>query len=361
MSTSVLAAPTTRPAVLYRPESAVFWVFVLAVVSGSFATLNMEGSAFHETLDANLALAPFWLAFMAFMVWLLLRFDPFRAMRPYPQVLVAGAALGATVAVPMAITSSGGLERLWGLVFSPEVLANWSASLCAPITEEAAKVMCAVVLLVLCASVLTRIAHALLVGMFVGLGFDLMEDLGYASTSAILNLDSDLAGAGESLLVRAFTAVPAHWSYTSLTTVGALLLLPSFAGRAEWPAVRRVLMAVGLLLAGPLMHFVWDAPLPDDYEGPLTLVKLVASLAFYLAIVFALLPYERRWVTARITDGRDNDWLSGVSAEVLDSLPTRRLRSALRKTARRAGGRKAAKAVGAQQDAALDLIQTHPT
>ncbi|AKS33887.1 PrsW family intramembrane metalloprotease [Mycolicibacterium goodii] len=360
MNTALLTRPTTRPAVLYRPESAVFWVFVIALVSGSFALLNQEGSAFHETLAANLALAPFWLAFMAFMVWLLLRFDPFRAMRPYPQVLVAGVALGATVAVPMAITGNTSLAALWGLVFDPDVLASWSPSLCAPIIEESAKLMCALVLLMLCASVLTRIAHALLVGMFVGLGFDLMEDLGYASGSAIQSLDSDIAGAGSSLLVRAFTAVPAHWSYTSLTAVGALLLLPSFAGRDQWAARGRVPAAVGLLLAGPLMHFVWDAPLPDDYDGPLTLVKLVGSLVFYLVIVFALLPFERRWVLARIAEGRDNRWQADVSADVLDSLPARRRRRALRRQARQAGGRKAARAVGAQQDAALDLIQTAP-
>lgn len=358
MTTTTLARPATRTAVLYRPGSAVFWVFVIALAAGAFALLNQEGSAIHETLDANLALAPFWVAFVAFMVWLLLRFDPFRAMRPYPQVLVAGAVLGATVAVPMAITGNTSLEALWGLVFSPEVVANWGPSLCAPIIEEASKLMCALVLLVLCASVVTRIAHALLIGMFVGLGFDLMEDLGYASSSAILSLDSDLSGAGTSLLVRAFTAVPAHWSYTSLTAVGALLLLPSFAGRRDWPAARRIPVAVGLLLAGPLMHFVWDAPLPDDYDGPLTLVKLVGSLVFYLVIVFALLPFERRWATARIADGRDSGWLSDVSADVLDSLPTRRQRRALRKAARKSGGRKTAKAVATQQDAALDLIQT---
>lgn len=358
MTTTLPARPATRPAVLYRPESAVFWVFVIALVSGSFALLNQEGSAFHETLDANLALAPFWLAFATFMVWLLLRFDPFRAMRPYKQVLVAGVALGATVAVPMAITGNTALEQLWGLVFGPEVLANWSPSLCAPIIEESAKLMCALLLLVLGATVVTRIAHALLIGMFVGLGFDLMEDLGYASNSAIMNLDSDVAGAGSSLLVRAFTAIPAHWSYTSLTAVGALLLLPSFAGRAEWPTGRRVPVAVGLLLSGPLMHFVWNAPVPDDYDGALTMVKLAASLTFFLVVVFALLRFERRWVTARISDGRDNALLSGVPADVLDSLPTWRRRRALRRTARRTGGRKAAKAVAAQQDAALDLIQT---
>lgn len=79
---------------------------------------------------------------------------------------------------------------------------------------------------------------------------------------------------------------------------------------------------------------------------------------FYLVIVFALLPFERRWVTARIADGRDSGWLSDVSADVLDSLPTRRQRRALRKAARKSGGRKTAKAVATQQDAALDLIQT---
>lgn len=343
---------TPRP-VVYRPESAVFWVFVVSLIVGTLALLDDSGPIIRATLDAHLDLAWLWLLFIVFMVWLIFRFDPFRAGRQYPQALVAGFALGGTTAIAMAMNGNGGLGQLWSLVLSPETLTDWSASLTAPFIEEASKAVCAAVILVLGAHALHRISHALMVGMFVGFGFDLMEDLSYAANSALQDLDSDVTGAGGNLLLRFFTAVPAHWTYTALTTVGVSLLLPSFSDRARWSTGRRLAVAAGLLLSGPLLHFIWDAP------GPLWLmpVKMLGSLAFFLVIAILLLRDERRWVIARIEAGRVTGEFSAIPDDVLESLTTGRRRRALRKSAKRTGGRAAAKAVKAQQRAALDRIQ----
>ena len=83
------AAARVRVPVIYRPGSAVFWVYVAAVVLGATVLLAQQGAAIRETLNANLMLTPLWVGFVAFMVWLMTRFDPFRALRPYPQALVA--------------------------------------------------------------------------------------------------------------------------------------------------------------------------------------------------------------------------------------------------------------------------------
>lgn len=346
--------PQRRP-VVYRPESAVFWVFVVALILGTLALLDDSGPVIRATLDANIALSWLWLLFIAFMVWLIFRFDPFRSGRRYPQALVAGFALGGTAAVAMAMSGNGGLGQLWSMVLAPETFTDWEAALTAPIIEEASKALCAAVVLVLGAHVLNRISHALMVGMFVGFGFDLMEDLSYAANSALQDLDSDMAGAGGNLLVRFFTAVPAHWTYTALTSVGVLLLLPSFRDRERWSTGRRLAIACGLLLSGPLLHFTWNAP------GPVAAMplKMLGSLAFFLIVAALLLRDERRWVIARIEAGRASGELATIGEDVLDSLPTRRRRRALRKSAKRSGGRAAAKAVKAQQRAALDRIQRY--
>lgn len=299
--TSIETATMRRP-VLYRPESAVFWLFVVALVVGTVLLLADLGAVVNETLDAHATLAPLWLAFIAFMVWLMLRFDAYRAARAYPPMLVAGAALGGTVAIVMSIRGNRALEQLWALVIPPETLGRWSAALTAPIIEEAAKAACAAVVLVLCASVCTRPSHALLVGMFTGFGFDVVEDLSYATNEAIASLDSDLSGAGSQLFIRAVTAFPAHWSYTSLVTVGILLFLPWFANPADWSPVRRRLIAVGLLASGPVMHFIWNSPPPESPGGPLMamVVKILINLAVFLIIAVALVRTERRWVSRRV-------------------------------------------------------------
>lgn len=340
----------SRQAVVYRPESAVFWLYAVALLVGIMSVLINYGEAFHETFAAQLVLAPAWLALMAFLVWLMFACDPFRSVRQYKQGLVAGSALGASTALAMAMQGNDQLGLVLARYLPPDIYADWSAALTAPFVEEAAKAMCAALVLVLCASVFNRISHALLVGMFVGFGFDIAEDLTYSTNEAISSLDSDTSGAGGSLLIRALTAVPAHWAYTGLAAVGVLLLLPSFRNESGWSRLRRVVVAVVLFGSASLMHFVWDGPVPN------VLWKFVINIAIFVTAVLVLLRYERRWVLDRIGQGRDSTPLSAVDASVLDSLSTGRQRRALRRQARRSGGRSAKKAVAAQQRWALDRI-----
>jgi len=353
------AAAVVRIPVIYRPRSAVFWVYVAALVLGAMVLLAQQGAAIRETLDANLMLTPLWAGFVAFMVWLMTRFDPFRAMRPYPQALVAGTAIGATAAVAMSMLGNDALGRLWLLVLPGDVLAQWQSALTAPLIEEAAKVLCAMVVLVLGAGLFTRISHALLIGMFTGFGFDLSEDLSYATRNAITNLDSDVAGAGQQLALRIFTAMPSHWSYTSLTAVGLFMLSPWFARNPQWAPGRRVTVGTALLMSGPLLHFMWNSPLPEgDLAGLLLLGKLFLGLTLYVTIVLWLLRDERRWVVSGVDDGRRIGWLADIDPRILASLPTRKSRRALQRAARRSGGRSAADGVAAGQRNALDRIQT---
>lgn len=353
MTADLLDTPrdtTSRPAVVYRPESAVFWLYVTALLVGILFVLTNYGESFHETFTAQLVLAPAWLALMAFLVWLMFTCDPFRSVRQYKQGLVAGSALGASTALAMALQGNDQLGQILARYLEPDTYADWVAALTAPFVEEAAKAMCAAVVLVLCASVFNRISHALLVGMFVGFGFDIAEDLTYATNDAIGSLDSDTSGAGGSLLVRALTSVPAHWAYTGLAAVGVLLLLPTFRNDAGWSRLRRVAVAVVLFAGASFMHFTWDGPVLGVWW------KFAVNIGVFVTAVLVLLRYERRRVVEFIAERREAMPLAEVDAAVLDSLPTGRRRRALRKRARRTGGRAAKRAVAAQQRWALDRI-----
>lgn len=334
-----MTALPMRPEVVYRPYNAVFWVWIGAMVLGTWRLLSGSGAAFAETSQTHIALAPVWIAFMALLVWVMTRFDPFRAAVRYPQMLLAGAALGGTVALAMAASANTTLEQVWASVLDPVTLSRWAPALTAPFVEEAAKLSCAAVILVLCASVCTRISHALLVGMFVGFGFDMLEDLTYATTGALASLDSDLIGAGEQMYTRIATSVPSHWAFTALTTVGLLLLLPTFSNPSGWSRTRRIVTAALLLAAGPLMHFVWNAPVPDG-----TLLKMGFNLALLLTVTTLLLREERRWVMAH----GDKAIRAGFTPELVASLPTRRSR-------RRVPGKR--RDVRRRQRAALAAIQ----
>lgn len=331
-----------RPEVVYRPYSAVYWVWVGALVIGTWLLLAGSGAAFAETRQTHVALGPIWVAFMVFLVWVMTRFDPFRAAVRYPQMLLAGTALGGTVAVAMAASTNSTLEQVWASVLDPVTLSRWAPALTAPLVEESAKLSCAAVIVVLCAAVCTRISHALLVGMFVGFGFDVMEDLTYATRGALTSLDSDLAGAAGQLVVRTVTSIPSHWAFTGLTTVGLLVLLPTYSNPGHWSRIRRLLTATGLLLAGPLMHFVWNAPAPES--GAVMIAKMTFNLVFFLTVAVLLLREERRWVISH----SDKAIRAGFAPDLVASLPRWRTR-------RRIPGRR--KDVRRRQRAALAAIQ----
>ncbi|WNG87167.1 PrsW family glutamic-type intramembrane protease [Mycobacterium sp. ITM-2016-00317] len=334
-----MTALPMRAEVVYRPYSAVFWVWIGAMVLGTWQLLSGSGAAYAETRQTHIALAPVWIAFMALLVWLITRFDPFRAAVRYPQMLLAGAALGGTVALAMAASANTTLEQVWASVLDPVTLSRWAPALTAPFVEEAAKLSCAAVILVLCAAVCTRISHALLVGMFVGFGFDVMEDLTYATTGALASLDSDLSGAGQQMFGRIVTSVPSHWAFTGLTTVGLLLLLPTFSNPSGWSRMRRIGTAILLLAAGPLMHFVWNAPAPES-----VLAKMAFNLILFLTVAILLLREERRWVESH----SDKAVRAGFAPELVASLPTWRGR-------RRVPGKR--REVRRRQRAALAAIQ----
>ncbi|WP_163268850.1 PrsW family intramembrane metalloprotease [Chelativorans alearense] len=352
------------PALIYRPYSAVFWVYLVAIAIGLIGVFMAFGSAIQITLHTNLLLIPVWAVFVFVLARIILLFDPFRAVRQVPQVLVAAAVLGGTAALFMALQGNGAMETIISWLFGADFASDWSAALSAPIIEEASKATCAAVILVLCWDRMNRIAHALMVGMFVGLGFDIVEDLTYEVQSALGDPDSDLAGAVPTLIIRILTGFPSHWSYTALTSVGVLLLLPSFAGRREWKALHRWATAIALFVSAWLMHFVWDSPTPEFVANDsklgfaLLLFKVLVNLMIFLAAVLLLLRYERQWFVGRLAELHTSDGvLSKFDPEILNSLETGRKRRRLRRMARRTGGWAAARAIARRQRHALDLVQ----
>ena len=342
---------------IYRPRSAVFWLYAVALVIGLFTISTERGPAFGATLETQIELAWMWVAFVVLIVWLMFRFDPYRSGRAYPQILVAGLALGGTIALTIAANANTAMDGVNSRWLDPETMASWSAALSAPFIEEASKGLCALLVLVLCKPVFNRLSQAMMLGMFVGLGFDLTEDLDYAANDALASLDTDYDAVHDELVMRFITAVPAHWAYTALATMGVLILLPWFNNLGRWSSwPKRVLVAVSLMASAILMHFLWDAPLFGD-DGQTLLIKVALNTVIFLIPVLLLMRLERQWVQGRIETGRTT-FLAGFDSAVLDSLLTWRNRVDLRRTARRDGGRAAAKAVSREQKRALNAVQT---
>lgn len=160
--------------------------------------------------------------------------------------------------------------------------------------------------------------------MFTGFGFDVVEDLTYASNEALTSLDSDISGAGTQLVLRTITAFPAHWSCTALVAVGVLFLLPWFANPEGWSDRRRVLYGLGLIAAGPVIHFIWNSPPPPSPAGMLLamLLKILVNLTIFLLLARWIIRTEKRWCAARVDEFRGD-----FPPAVLESVAGRKRRS----------------------------------
>ncbi len=345
---------------MVQPRRAVLWVvFVVLLLSGGAAVLADEYRGFVVTATAHLTLLPVWLAFIAATLWLILLFDPFRSMRRHRSVLIAAAALGATAANAVAIYGNARAGRWIGEVLglSASAEARVQAAVVAPLLEEVAKAACVALILALSAPVLNRIAHALMIGMFTGLGFLVAENLNLATISGLHDPHSHRHGILQSMTYRLPTIVSSHWCYTGLTAVALLLLMPWFAERASWSWRRRWGTATVLIVAALLMHGLWNLPQPAWVGLAVAdATKVAVNTVILLTATSHLLRVERRSVLSRLSAQRGRT-LARFDQTVLDSLPTCRERSALRLGSLRESGLSAMNSVRGEQRRALDTIQ----
>jgi RsiW-degrading membrane proteinase PrsW (M82 family) len=155
-----------------------------------------------------------------------------------------------------------------------------------PIDEETIKVSGVALLLVIYRSRIRRPLQAFALGAFAGLGFQMLENLTYATTFAFRAAQSDVAGALSTTVVRGLMGFQSHWVYTGLFAAG-LAMLP----RKPWFTVLGALLAYGL-------HGLWNAPgagLPV-LVLVILLAKCLLTLAVLAGVWTAMLFEHRRWL-----------------------------------------------------------------
>lgn len=152
-------------------------------------------------------------------------------------------------------------------VFGPSsLLKQWSDALSAPFVEEFSKGLFA-----LCFLYLLKIEKpqaALLTGMGVGLGFQLIEDIAYITEAA----NKSLQGVIPEALNRVSGSFSSHWVYTGIFSLGVFYLMKQIKGQRAFLWV----------LTPILLHFLWNSPWNDSiWLGPV-LNALTILLLVYL-------------------------------------------------------------------------------
>jgi len=264
-----------QPFRFFQPHNLAFWVYVLGVGGGALSMVRYFGSG------AGLyrpALAGGVLLFGIYLVpWLLLLRSQNRYTKQPAGLLATGFFWGGIAATFwIALPANTALLEIWTKVGGTSFAANWGAGLTAPINEEWGKALGLVLLIGLAPRLVRSAYDGFIIGAFIGLGFEVFEDVLYVFNGAVQSFGVDEAGTSLQLfLVRGASGIVSHALFSAIFCAGLMWIL----GRV--PGERNVLRGVLTMLLAMVFHFTWD-----DVTG------LGAGSVLVIVLPFVLAPIE---------------------------------------------------------------------
>ncbi|GLZ79855.1 protease PrsW [Actinorhabdospora filicis] len=311
-----------------RVRRPAYWVYVGLIAFGLLHIGGILRGGFDHIASALWVPLVLNGAMAVLFVWILGKLD---YLEREPAAVRAAAMLwGALVATSVAIIANNALISLLTKTYGVEFTAKWGAALAGPINEEWVKTIGVVILVLIVREHFQRSMDGLTYGAFVGLGFQIVENLLYAINNALSNPNSDVAGSVSITLLRILIAGP--WSHPVYSGVAGLGIA-FFATQTHRTLYTRFGVAAGCFTAAWALHFLWNSPLPAWLPKGLGFFAIYGKGA--LILVFFLIVYgmaarrEWHWFT---------EIMAGEPAEVitpdeLDAMRTLRTRRHARKKA----------------------------
>ena len=333
----------------YQPRNFAFWGYLLLVGTGMFISVSrvtLEYDAYGQAIA--LAVTSFAI-YAALFWWFTERVDHY-AKLPTKLMVVAFLWGGFAATWTMAANANDAILALYAKFFGQSWALSWGAGLSAPFTEETAKGSGLLLLIALAPRQVRTAFDGFILGAFIGLGFQIIEDIAYAMTSASSQFGANQIGASiGTIFLRMASGVAAHIVYSAIFCAGLVYLL----GRPAEP--RRVGRGLLLVATPMLLHGIWDSLAAIAGRSALTLVGLLIAV-IVIALVIAVRVYE-------LTVRRERDFVRDVmtpeearnviTAAELDAMAgNRKARKAYRKASRNRCERKRARYV---LNAAYDL------
>ena len=284
----------------YQPRNCAFWGYLALVGIGALvfmATLATEYDAYAPAI--GLAVTSFAI-YAALFWWFAQHVDRYAKLPA--KLMVVAFLWGAFAATGvMAANANDALLALYAKTLGQVWALNWGAGLSAPFTEEWAKGSGLLLLIALAPRLVRTAFDGLILGAFIGLGFQIIEDISYAMTSAGTQFGANQIGASiGTIILRMVSGVAAHILYSAIFCAGLVYLL----GR---PAEPRKIWRGLLLIAIPmLLHGAWDSLDSVAGANALTLIGLLIAV-----IVVALIIVVRVY---KLTAKRERDFVRDVMA-----------------------------------------------
>lgn len=333
----------------YQPRNFAFWGYLLLVGTGMFifgSRLTREYNAYGQAI----ALAVTSFAIYAGLFWWFTQHIDRYAKLPAALMVVAFLWGGFAATGTMAANANDAILALYAKAFGQSWALNWGAGLAAPFTEEAAKGSGLLLLIALAPRQVRTAFDGFILGAFIGLGFQIIEDITYAMTSAGSQFGANQIGASMgTIFLRMVSGVAAHIVYSAIFCAGLIYLL----GRPAEP--RRIGRGLLLMATAMLLHGTWDTLPAIAGPSALTLVGLLIAvivIALFIVVRVYGLTVMRERAFVRDVMGPE-EARNVITAAELDAMAgNRKARKAYRKASRNRRERKRARYV---LNAAYDL------
>ena len=331
-----------RRFVFYQPRNLAFWGYLMLVGIGILIFLTILASQFDAYGPAiGLAVTSFGI-YAALFWWFTQHIDHYAKL---PAKLMVAAFLwgGFAATGAMAANANSAILALYAKVFGQAWALNWGAGLAAPFTEEWAKGAGLLLLIALAPRQVRTAFDGLILGAFIGLGFQIVEDILYAMTSAGSEFGANQIGASiGTIVIRMVSGVAAHILYSAVFCAGLVYLL----GRPAEP--RRIGRGLLLVATAMLLHGTWDSVASIAGAHALLLIGLlvgviVTALAIGVGVYRLTAKREREFVRAVMTPEQARHAITPAELEAVAG--NRKARKTFRKAGRNRRERRRARYV----------------
>ncbi|GAB2607346.1 hypothetical protein Aab01nite_02780 [Paractinoplanes abujensis] len=237
---------------LFQPHNAAFWVWLIGVGIGSVGIVKFFGAGFGTY---RLAVTSGIVFFGIYLIpWLIFLRHQNRYTAQPGALLATGFAWGfCAAAFWIALPANTAMLEIWTKLLGPAGASTWGAGLTAPINEEWGKGLGLILLIGLAPRLVRSGYDGFIIGAFIGLGFQVSEDILYAYNNATATFG---VGQVESslyiLALRGFVGITSHALFSAVFCAGVMWIL----GRA--PGERHVGRGLAACLAAMVLHFAWD-------------------------------------------------------------------------------------------------------
>lgn len=266
-----------------QPRNACLWVFLAVIAYGlwyTFSTVRTQGALVGGPLTIS---AIIFTGYAVIFWWFTTHIDRY-SRQPLDLRIAAFVWGGFGATWTIAVHGNDALLGLYGKLFGQDFVNAWGAGLAAPFNEELGKGAGVLLLMYIAPRVIRTAFDGFVVGAFVGLGFEIIEDILYSINSAADGFGADPVGASlHTVLLRLGTGFTSHILYSAIFGAGIVYIVGTPAQR------RRIGLGIGLCATSMFLHFVWDSTVAlAGGNGLITFALLAGSVVVSLLLVVAI-------------------------------------------------------------------------